>query len=70
MVVAMLLDLRWEPLSPTHWRSNKGEDWQSESGFPLDELWVEIREQLEKQVWARAAKHHAGKGLECGCDLT
>ncbi len=69
-VIATLLDLSWNPQSPTTWIDSDGERYTLE-GDRDELLEFAVRGALSQQVWWEAAsKWHLGAGLHVGVDMT
>ena len=68
--IATLIDIGWSPISPFKWVDGYHNRWNYKPGTSAAELLNALKEQVEMRVWRQAAKHHNGKGLEQGADLT
>ncbi len=69
-VIATLLDLDWNPLSPDRWVDNDGEEYCLQTGDPDLLINYALRGAVEQQIWQRASKWHHGAGAEGGIDFT
>jgi len=70
-VIVTLLDLNWTPTHPTQWREERGNLLQHEDDITdFSPLLAEIGMSVYSKKWEQTAKHHRGKGLEQGPDLT
>ena len=59
----------WEPAAPDSWVDPSGVEWQITLGACVDLKPFEkiVKKHEEARMWAKAAEHHNGKGLEHGC---
>eukprot|EP00975_Prorocentrum_lima_P018945 3990626-Prorocentrum_lima.AAC.1 len=62
-VVATLLDLSWVPVSPTLWKTDRGEEIRLDRGG-IEPLRLHLRHALRGAIWRRAAQHYEGQGAE------
>ena len=75
-VIATLLDAGWQCPQATKWRRTSGDTYVAwslagvEADAATDDLLDDLREDLQLQLWRKAAKHFCGTGLEDGADMT
>ena len=79
-LIKALCELGWDPETPSKWvrPSSDPENpyvWQLEGlctkdGGCLQAILADIEEDCNSQLWAKAALHRGGEGLQGGCDLT
>ena len=71
-LLVLLWDLGWEPLAADSWVDPSGVEWQITLDACVDLKPFEkvVKKHEESRMWANAADHHNGKGLEQWmCDL-
>eukprot|EP00972_Heterocapsa_arctica_P026345 3878300-Heterocapsa_arctica.AAC.1 len=66
--IATHLDIGWQPLSACYWGDSQGDRWAF-GGNDLSGLVTEVTRTVNDMVWARAATHHQGAGLDKGALL-
>ena len=74
-MICLLLDLGWQPAGPWDWTSDEGERFYiPDDAWELDLDWGAFKQSfaasLDRALWARAASHFCGGGLQKGTDLT
>jgi hypothetical protein len=69
-VIATLMDLEWEPRSPTMWVDSDGEEFHIPTCDHDRLLKYALSGAVNQQVWQAASKWHLGRGAERGVDLT
>ena len=68
--IGALDTMGWNPITPFKWIDPNGHTWVAEGETSPIVLIEEIEQQLDKLIWATAAHHRNGNGLEDGVDLT
>ena len=68
-MIGTLKDQGWEPLAPHVWSGPDGQDWEFHSSAGVAEFVRHFENTVRKRLWAKAAQHVNGKGLEAGADL-
>ena len=69
-MVAMLLNLGWEPEGPVIWSDDEGFQWTALQGADCEELNAAVEKTIARRQWSKAAGHFCGRGLESGVDYT
>ena len=67
--ITVLLSLGWVPAEPDEWHSPDGSVWELALGFSSSDIKFALSKDIAKQLWALAARHYHGTGLEEGVDL-
>ena len=60
----------WVGITPFKWLDGDGAEWQYVKGADITALIDAVKESAGARVWRDAARHHNGKGLEDGADIT
>eukprot|EP00974_Lingulodinium_polyedra_P064359 6216314-Lingulodinium_polyedra.AAC.1 len=63
-----MISIGWQPVAPHVWKDPEGEKWEF-IGRLHREFLDYVRETAERRVWAKAALHRNGEGLEQGFDV-
>ena len=69
-VIATLLDLGWDPVSPSTWKDNHGNLWalDGNSSSLKRDLQSIVGTTIQEQLWSKACQAYLGKGGEQGID--
>lgn len=67
-VIATLLDLGWDPLSPATWKDGEGNTWALDgtSASLKRDIQGVVGKAIQDQLWTKAASAYLGKGSEKG----
>ena len=69
--IATLCELRWDPPGPVHWNTLDGAQFSLVTeGAAADPRYLrrEFSAAIDQQLWAQAAQHEQGQGLQHGVD--
>ena len=71
-VIATLFDIGWIPQEPSKWVDPQGVLWVFDYTSPHlnGRFFQNLQEQIQAIIWAKAATHYLGTGLESGVDWT